>query len=281
MIHVERFQVDEQRRPIRPDERWFKWAQRATERALEEGAGHHVMKKVYADDRVRIALARIFSDKCAYCESKMASSSDWNVEHFRPSKRVEERPSHPGYYWLTYDWTNLYMSCQHCNQRRRIRADWSQRSPETTGGKMCQFPLIEEHARAMNPSCPIEVEQPLLIDPCQDLPEKFLSYGVMGEIFPKNGNSRARETIRILHLSRRQLKNARAERATAFAVALKLLCRLIHQEEDALVIERFKHDLCTVYLKDSAPYAAVSRTMIRNPEAFGIDGILERLFRCE
>ena len=79
--------------------------------------------KLYNDTKVKDELKKIFA-KCAYCESSYGAVYDGDVEHFRPKGRIKEKdPATPGYYWLANNWDNLFLACQHCNQRRK--ANWN------------------------------------------------------------------------------------------------------------------------------------------------------------
>ena len=110
MIHVNRDRSDDKGKPIRPGKSWFKRSKDAKDVALEEKGKHEAKGSIYASVSVRRALEKLFHFKCAYCESSIANQ-DWDVEHFRPKGRVAEREKHTGYYWLAYEWTNLYPSC--------------------------------------------------------------------------------------------------------------------------------------------------------------------------
>ena len=149
MIHVQRDQTDEAGKIIEPNSAWFQLAAAKTKRAIKERGKQKADGKVYAHDEVRKALERLFHDKCAYCE--LTKVEGWEVDHFRPKGRVAEREDHPGYYWLTYVWENLYPSCQHCNQRRKDRPRWADQAGLPAGGKADQFPLLDESSRAMRP----------------------------------------------------------------------------------------------------------------------------------
>ena len=99
------------------------------ENADKEAIRDNIYKGKYRDpssgkDRyeVRERLRDIYYNKCAYCEDIDAKPE---VEHYRPKKKVSEDSSHPGYYWLCYEWTNLLPSCHYCN---------------TESGKRNQFP---------------------------------------------------------------------------------------------------------------------------------------------
>src|SRR3954454_1457494 len=118
MIRTDRDRRDETGRWIRPDAAWFAAAAAATNRALAQGKTHVADRNIYAHEEVRKALEELFHRKCAYCEISTARV-DWEVEHYRPKGRVAERQGHPGYYWLAYDWDNLFPSCTFCNQHRK------------------------------------------------------------------------------------------------------------------------------------------------------------------
>jgi hypothetical protein len=124
--------------------------------------------KLYNDIRLKDALKKVFL-KCAYCESTYGAVYDGDVEHFRPKGKVKEKnPQTPGYYWLANDWNNLFLACQHCNQRRRHVLVGE---TELEGyGKMDQFPLASEAKRALDAESDLKQEEKvrLLINPCKD-----------------------------------------------------------------------------------------------------------------
>lgn len=78
---------------------------------------------VYAADDVKEALIGMQYGKCAYCEARVIHISYGDVEHFRPKAAFQQGETtpleKPGYYWLAYDWLNLLLSCQICNQRHK------------------------------------------------------------------------------------------------------------------------------------------------------------------
>ena len=148
MIHVLREQTDEAGQTIKPIGAWFQLAAVATEKATEEQGQNKADKKVYGHDELRKALERLFIDKCAYCEWQV---EEFDVDHFRPCGSVGELGDHPGYYWLTYEWENLYPSCQHCNQRRKDKRRWPDQDELPARGKYDQFPVLDESSRATGP----------------------------------------------------------------------------------------------------------------------------------
>ena len=74
-----------------------------------------INRQIYADQEVKRRLMEDQYNKCCYCESMFRSTSHGDVEHFRPKQGVRQsrgnRLVYPGYYWLIYEWSNLYYSC--------------------------------------------------------------------------------------------------------------------------------------------------------------------------
>ncbi len=223
MIYIDRDRVDENGVPIRPNDAWFQAAEEATEVALQENGDHDADRDIFAHVEVRKALEKLFYDKCAYCECKIIAGWDWNVEHFRPKGRVAEREDHVGYYWLAYHWDNLYLSCTHCNQRRKDRPRWADPEELPAAGKMDQFPLADEDTRAMSPDDDIYAEHTLLIDPCYDDPESYLMYDPFGQVFPLKDDPYGERTIDVLHLERRRLRDPRRKTVQEVILRLKLI----------------------------------------------------------
>src|SRR6266853_1250385 len=81
-------------------------------------------------------------DKCWYTECRTPSAGN-DIDHFRPKLRVKEDRSHPGYYWLAFDWRNMRLSCQRANRPRRVPAT------RVTGGKADHFPQLPTGVRAL------------------------------------------------------------------------------------------------------------------------------------
>ena len=210
MIYINRRRRDETGKLIRPSAGWYKKARAATRTALQEQGAHVAAGNVYAHDEVRAALEKLFHEKCAYCESSLEEVG-WNVEHYRPKGRVAKSPNHPGYYWLAYEWANLYPSCVPCNQRRKDKPCWDDMRTGVASGKADQFPLADETKRAMSHEDPkaIEKEEPLLIDPCRDDPSKFLAFVSTGKALGIDRDPRGEATIRICNLNRKRLRRKR------------------------------------------------------------------------
>ncbi len=254
MIRVERIRNDENGNPIRPNEAWFESARLRTEIAKSEGTGHDAESAIYHHNQVHAALEELFYRKCAYCEAWPTSSSDWDVEHFRPKGH---------YYWLSYHWPNLYLSCQHCNQSRRDRPTWDDSTVGASAGKLDQFPLVENSPRSMGPDDDIDHEERMLIDPCTDDPEEHVTFDNTGMALARVGSTMGQTSIEVFNLQRRRLVD---DRAVIVGAHLKNV-RLLAQHKS---IEEAVRDLVDVYGGDHLPFAGVARAIARDPASFGL-----------
>jgi uncharacterized protein (TIGR02646 family) len=238
MIWVDR-KRKENGKVIKPNKKWFNDAKHKTQKAIDDGPGHNV-SNFYKHQEVKKALEKLFYDKCAYCESNITAAGPWDVEHYRPKGRVAERPDdHPGYYWLAYTWKNLYPSCQFCNQSRKDQPRYDDPTMGEAQGKLDQFPIENEDNRAMTPYHDISLEKPLLLDPNNknDDPEKHFTYDIKGNILPLDKNDRfATETIRICHLDRRRLIDARLTKIIQARELMKMI-KIAESKNNNLAVE--------------------------------------------
>lgn len=145
---------------------------------------------IYKHGEVKAALEKLFSGKCAYCETFYSSAQPMDVEHYRPKGAVDGDDAHPGYWWIAMAWDNLLPSCIDCNRKRNQitpRGEVSQvrllenalsySSGSTIGtGKKDSFPLADGSVRATCPDHTLSDEKPLLLNPCHDAPEEHLEY---------------------------------------------------------------------------------------------------------
>jgi uncharacterized protein (TIGR02646 family) len=117
-------------------------------------------------ETVKPILLKAQNYKCCYCE-RFFLAANLHVEHYRPKTRVRqakhEEVLYPGYYWLMYDWDNLFLGCHECNSTHK--------------GDL--FPLENQLSRARSHRGKITREKPLLIKPSDDarLHIKFNLYG--------------------------------------------------------------------------------------------------------
>jgi len=134
-------------------------------------------------------LRQYQNGKCCFCERQRDANAEADVEHFRPKLKVTENLSHPGYWWLAYEWSNLFFSCKKCN------SDY----------KKNYFPLVDETTRAATKKHDLSLERPMLINPDLEDPADFIDYdwdSDPGKVFlvGKDPENRGSETFRILGL---------------------------------------------------------------------------------
>ena len=147
----------------------------------------------WLDDELRESLWLMQHRKCCYCERPRDLKREPDIEHFRPKAEIEGEPK-PGYWWLAYEWGNLFFSCKTCNQEH----------------KKNQFPLRAGGKRARTPDDDLELELPYLINPETENPEDFIVYTWVNKLdsvysLGLDSDRRGHETIRILCLNRVEL----------------------------------------------------------------------------
>ena len=146
-------------------------------------------------DKFLKALRELFNGKCAYCESIIPLEiTKSEYDHFRPksgARGLEREFSNDHYWWLTYEWNNLYYCCPNCNQ---YKSSW--------------FP-VEGLRSAIGTKYEdiVGQEAALLIDPCVDKPEDHLTYKENGEV--DFLTAKGKTTIEIIKLNRSDLVEAR------------------------------------------------------------------------
>lgn len=200
--------------------------------------------KIYGHKTVKEALIKAQHDKCFLCESKITHISHGDVEHFRPKAAYRQSAMdalHTGYYWLAYEWSNLFLACQICNQVFKKNL----------------FPLSNPTARATSHKKSLNKEKPLYLDPSVDDPEQHISF--REEVpFPINGSERGKATIIDLGLARPKLNERRREHYELMQLSHKMaqmnLPTTLRAQAKAVL------DRATL---DSAKYASMTRAAIK------------------
>jgi hypothetical protein len=176
-------------------------------------------------DVARPHLYEMQHHKCCYCESRQ-NSHKWNTtEHFRPKTAVErDGATQPGYWWLTWTWSNLLFCCTQCNSYKHIHFP-------LTGGSV---PLSAEEL-------PPGKEQPLLLDPCEDgaqcAPQRHIQFRPVADNwwpFPRNGSARGEEFLTRLRFYHPELGIRRAGLVSKWRAHAKGLQPAIAQVKAAL-----------------------------------------------
>ena len=165
---------------------------------------------IYAAKSVKNALIKAQHKKCCFCESRIMHIDYGDVEHFRPKggfrQERGESLTKPGYFWLAYEWSNLFLSCSLCNQRYKENV----------------FPLADQSKRARSHHDDVADEAPLFIHPSDDDPREFI--GFREEIvYAIDDNHRGETTIKELGLDRDNLNEARRERFEAATRSLRVV----------------------------------------------------------
>ncbi|AYB31663.1 AAA family ATPase [Chryseolinea soli] len=149
--------------------------------------------RIYSSKEIREAISRTFNGKCAFCESSVVATSPGEIENFRPkggavslSKTLD--PDH--YWWLCYEWRNLYLSCSICGRAKRNI-----------------FPVEGKRANLLAAYEEVLREKSLLVDPCHDLPEEHITFDETGLAISLSRKGEA--TIEIFLLNRKPLVEQR------------------------------------------------------------------------
>jgi uncharacterized protein (TIGR02646 family) len=163
-------------------------------------------REVWNAPDVYQALMELFNRKCAYCEALLLRAG-WDIEHFRPKERAMELNGEVAtdhYWWLSYEWSNLYLSCTICS---RLKAN--------------RFPVKRGRAKPYTKADRLLGEEPLLLDPCIDEPANYLIFNNDGLV--TSDIDRGIATIEILGLNRASLVERRANHLRNVGTLLKLL----------------------------------------------------------
>lgn len=172
----------------------------------------------------RDVLFNIHHGKCCYCERKRDKAREPDVEHYRPKGGVQEDTTHPGYWWLAYEWKNLLWSCKSCNEDK----------------KRNHFPV--DGSRVRDEYGDLATESPLLLNPIVDDCEEFFLYDweeaqeMLVKIQVRDEKPRGIMTRDILDLNRLELLQ---ERGTYLKFVLKPIAMgLIVARDQAALIDR-------------------------------------------
>lgn len=146
---------------------------------------------------VKQKLNSIYHNKCAYCEAE----HPLEIEHYRPKGKVSGDNEHNGYFWLTYEWSNLLLACSGCNSGEDAKGT---KFPLAMGGKRIYSPQKDPSQWVSNSETFLN-EKPLLLNPEIDTPEDHLEFLFNGAVKELNGSIRGEKTISICNLNRERL----------------------------------------------------------------------------
>ncbi len=209
---------------------------------------------IYGGKTVKDALSKAQYNKCCFCESSLHAQHG-DVEHFRPKggwKQTDnDELSSVGYYWLAYDWDNLFLSCQKCNQIFKKNF----------------FPLENPDRRAIDHTHDIQQEISLILNPAKDNPEEHLLF--KREIITHK-TLRGKETIKRTTIDQELFEEDRRGKLLTIEALLNSLF-LVEKEK----IETPSAQSIIATIKDlvspKKPYYAMLRDNFKgNLEAIGI-----------
>jgi uncharacterized protein (TIGR02646 family) len=195
---------------------------------------------IYGHKTVKQALIKAQHDKCCFCESKITHISYGDVEHFRPKAAVRQKSKdpleRPGYYWLAYEWSNLFLSCQLCNQRYKENL----------------FPLKDPGKRAKSHKDNVKVEEQMFISP-EEEPEEMIAFREE-IVYAIDDNPRGKATIKALGLNRGKLADMRKNHFDTLKVLYEIanLNPPINQSKNA-------RKIISKAIQNSSQYASMIR----------------------
>lgn len=251
--------------------------------AVANGNARHFSTDHYGPDEVKTLLESIYHKKCSYCESTVTQVASLQVEHYRPKNAVSDDETHPGYFWLSLEWSNLVLACPACNGQ---------------GAKGNKFPILGSRVRSQHPfdetgnyvpgnlradQPPHSEELPLLLHPEIDDPDEHLKFTEMGQI--EGITERGIKTIEICKLNRDPLLLERQKIVNNF---LKQCGIIFAGKEAGILGEQGVYFLLNHQLKllknhqddPNAPYTSFATYLLDHPEECIITRI-EPLFHAD
>ena len=157
-------------------------------------------------EQIKKALLSESHGKCVYCERKLSATNAIEVERFRPARGAVDdhgNRSEEHYYWLAFEWTNLYASCRECNV-----------------AKGAKFPVAATRIPTKVLGDFDSIEEPMILNPGSVDPDAHLRFEIDGTVAPKSIHGQF--TIDILRLNRPSLVKARVLHIEKFSNRLDL-----------------------------------------------------------
>jgi len=212
---------------------------------------------IYNAKQVKKALLKSQFNKCCYCESKPLAPRDLAIEHFRPKSEVRQTRStekeYPGYYWLSYEWDNLLLSCHECN----------------SGYKGILFPLANPHHRARCHHDDISLEQPLFIHPATQNPRKHIQFE---DESPKALTPIGETTIEGLGLCRSSLRERRFEKLQLLKTFLDIVecAKKKPRDSDLRAVAGKAQEFLKAAILPDAEYSSMAQDFMLRRQVLGV-----------
>ena len=203
---------------------------------------------------VKNRLWSMHNGRCCYCERLRDLLRETDVEHFRPKAAVAEKtPERPGYWWLAYEWTNLFLACKACNEEY----------------KKTHFPIRGK--RATGPDDELKDEDACLLDPVHDDIDSAIGFDWVAEtgsvfIYGVGDNSeRTSATVRIVGLNRPSLARERWNTLSSLRRIAWNMIRAQQMENSQPYIERAGAEIRELTSRETAvPFVGMKRKFFRS-----------------
>ncbi|MDQ1183599.1 HNH endonuclease [Agrobacterium larrymoorei] len=186
------------------------------------------VKTRYRHAMIKAVLVRETNGKCAYCESKLQHIHHGDVEHIVP-KSLDPA--------LTFEWSNLTLACEVCNQNK------SDLDPKTEN----------------------------IIDPYATNPEDHLFF-LGGLVFARADSARGVATRIILKLHRPELVEMRNRQLDGI---MKIYHQIQNGSLPLSVRKAIYSDFVDTETSPSAPYSAMTKCVVKEMEKYVDPAILE------
>ena len=209
---------------------------------------------LWSDPSVRRDLSRMHNGRCCYCERLRDEKRESDIEHFRPKARIaEEGPDEPGYWWLAYEWTNLFFACKACNEEF----------------KKTQFPI--RGVRATCPDDSLEEEMPVLLDPAQDPVDTAIGFDWIAQAQTVwvcgvgEDEERAMNTARLIGLNRPRLLKERWSALQPLKMTANNMIKALEMNFNSNYIEKVATEIKRVTSRrGKVPFVAMKRYYFRS-----------------
>lgn len=214
--------------------------------------------QLWLEAPVTEALLRVFHHKCAFCEIPLVDSP--NFEHFRPyggalNQDGTHDPDH--YWWLAYQWHNLYPICERCKFNKANKFPVTRRRPPIT---TINYELFRHHLESEEYYREMKRERALLLDPCLDTPDDALLFLDDGTVVGIDGQERGQATIDIFGLNRDESVKDRAQAIIELRRSLDQILR--RQATKASSHQVYFYSQMQNALSLEAPYLAAKRQFL-------------------
>jgi uncharacterized protein (TIGR02646 family) len=216
----------DQQQPEAPETIGTKTYRNLIEKLLREKENHDFERRRKYISRLSNKLKKHYRNKCGYCETKVNASGYLTVDHYRPKKKVAEDITHPGYYWLGYEWTNFVPACHGCNSVKSNHFPIDSNrvpGPPMTADRQLDFNACRVDSEIH------KAEQPLLLHPIIDTPEEHLTFLPDGTV--KGSTRRGNITVQVCGLCRSDLVTDRKDFIDRIFKALALPFRQFAKNE--------------------------------------------------